>query len=129
MRCYSGQPRDQIFVKGYGFLSFAKNMGENIGKNISKNLRGEYNQKCLDHGKQSVADASKTASKRAIQKTAESTGDLIGNKIADRITKVSKTSHQNNLETVTNEHDKEIPKERYIFPEEGVKIIDDLRLT
>ena len=28
------QPRDQIFVTGYGFLSFAKNMGENIGKNI-----------------------------------------------------------------------------------------------
>ena len=27
---YSVQPRDQIFVKGYGFLSFAKNMGRNI---------------------------------------------------------------------------------------------------
>ena len=22
----------QIFIKGYGFLSFAKNMGKNIGK-------------------------------------------------------------------------------------------------
>ena len=29
---YSVQPRDQIFVKGYGFLLFAKNMGKNIGK-------------------------------------------------------------------------------------------------
>ena len=29
--CYSVQPRDRIFVKGYGFLSFAKNMGKNIG--------------------------------------------------------------------------------------------------
>ena len=27
---YSVQPRDPIFVKGYGFLSFAKNMGKNI---------------------------------------------------------------------------------------------------
>ena len=35
----SVQPRDQIFVKGYGFLFFAKNMGRNIGKKISKNLR------------------------------------------------------------------------------------------
>ena len=35
---YSVQPRDLIFVKGYGFLSFAKNMGRNTGKNISKNL-------------------------------------------------------------------------------------------
>ena len=36
--CYSVQPRDQIFVKAFGFLSFAKNMSQNIGKNISKNL-------------------------------------------------------------------------------------------
>ena len=35
---YSVQPRDGIPVKGYGFLSFAKNMGKNVGKNISKNL-------------------------------------------------------------------------------------------
>ena len=33
----SVQPRDRIFVKGYGFLSFARNMGKNAGKNISKN--------------------------------------------------------------------------------------------
>ena len=36
MMRYSVQPRNRIFVKGYGFLSFAKNMGKNIGKNISK---------------------------------------------------------------------------------------------
>ena len=36
--CYSVQPRDRIFVKDYGFFSFAKIMGKNIGKNISKNL-------------------------------------------------------------------------------------------
>ena len=28
MMCYSDQPRDEIFVKDYGFLSFAKNMGK-----------------------------------------------------------------------------------------------------
>ena len=38
VRRYSVPLRDQIFVKGYGFLSFAKNIGRNIGKNISKNL-------------------------------------------------------------------------------------------
>ena len=48
---YSVQLRDRIFVKVYGVLSFAKNMGINIGKNISKNLRGKYNQKLLDHAK------------------------------------------------------------------------------
>ena len=36
MMHYSVQPKDEIFVKGYGFLTFAKNMGKNIGKNISK---------------------------------------------------------------------------------------------
>ena len=36
-------------------------------------------------------------------------------------------SFKNNSETVTNENDKEIPKERYISPEERQKIIDNLR--
>ena len=30
MTSYSVQSRDRIFVKGYGFLPFAKNMSENI---------------------------------------------------------------------------------------------------
>ena len=38
MMRYLVQPRDGIFVKGYGFLPFAKDMGKNIGKNISKSL-------------------------------------------------------------------------------------------
>ena len=79
---YSIEPRDRIFVKGYGSLSFAKNMG--------KSLSSKYDQKLLDSAKKSTTDAIKTASKRAIQKTAEATGDLIGNKIADKITSVSK---------------------------------------
>ena len=33
MMRYSVQPRDWIFAKGYGFSSFARNMGKNIGKN------------------------------------------------------------------------------------------------
>ena len=40
------------------------------------------------------------------------------------ITKVSKNSQQNNSENVTNENDKEIPKERHICPEERQKAID-----
>ena len=41
--------------------------------------------------------------------------------------KVSKNSPQNNLEIVTNEHNKEIPKERYIPSEKKKEIIDELR--
>ena len=61
---------------------------------------------------------------------------MIGNKIADaavksydgRITKVLKNSQQNNSETVTNEHYKEIPKERYTSPEERRELVDEIRL-
>ena len=67
MMRYSVQPRDQIFGKGYGLLSFAKIMSKNVGKNISKNLSSKYSQKLLDHAKQSVTDAFETTSKRVIQ--------------------------------------------------------------
>ena len=81
------------------FCLMLKNMGKNIGKNIRKNLSCKYSQKLLDHGKQSVSDAFKSASIRTIQKTAEATVNLIGNKIAiNRMTKVSKNP-QSNLET------------------------------
>ena len=52
MTRYSVQPRGRIFVKSYGILSFAKNMGKNIGKNISKNLSSKYSQKIFNHAKQ-----------------------------------------------------------------------------
>ena len=79
---YSIEPRDRTYVKGYGFLSFAKKLG--------KNLSNKYSQKIIDTAKISTTHAIKTASKRAIQKTAEATGDLICNKIADKITSISK---------------------------------------
>ena len=78
MNCYSVQPRDRIFVKGYGFKV------KILVKNISKILSGKYSQKLLDCAKQSATDELKTSSKRIIQKTKEANGDLIGNKIADR---------------------------------------------
>ena len=111
-------------------------MGKNIGQNISENLSGICSQNVLDHAKQSPRDALKTTSKRLIQKTAEATGDFIGKNVADKLakscdvktTKVSKNLRQNNLETVTNEHAKEILKERYIFLEKRQKIIEDQTL-
>ena len=54
--------------------------------------------------------------------------DLIGNKIANKIKKAPKTTQENNSETVINEHDKEIPKERYISTEERQESIDELTL-
>ena len=64
---YSIEPKDQIFVKGYGFLSFTNY--------IDKNLSVNYSQKFLDNAKKSTADAIKTATKRAIQKAVKATAD------------------------------------------------------
>ena len=57
--CYSVEPRDRIYVKGYRFLSFTKNMSNKHSKN-------------LDSANKSVKDAIKTASKRAISKESRS---------------------------------------------------------
>ena len=77
-------------------------------------MSDNYIQKSLDHAKQSETDLLKTNSKRPIQKPGEAAGNFIGNKTADKIRMVSKNSTQYNSETVTNEHDKEIAKERCI---------------
>ena len=63
---HSIEPRDRIYVKGYGFLPFAKNMGTHATK-FAKNLTNEFGQKLIDN---------------------LSTGDLIGNKTADKIRSV-----------------------------------------
>ena len=73
---YSIEPRERRYVKGYGFLSFARK------------LNNKYGQKLVDSAKKSAADAFKIASKRAIQKTAEATGDLVRNTIANKITSI-----------------------------------------
>ena len=121
---YSIEPRDRIYVKGYGFLSFAKNM--------DKSLSNKYGEKLLDSAKKYTTDAIKTALKRAIQKTAEATGDLISNKIADKITSVSKKKSTKELhDNDEKEEDVEIAttKKRYISPEERKQIIEELRLV
>ena len=82
---YSIEPKDRVYVKGHGFLSFAKNMG--------KSLSNKYGQKIIDNAKKSTTDAIKIASKRAIHKKAEATDDLIGNKITDKITIALKKSN------------------------------------
>ena len=70
---YSIEPTERRYVKGSGFLYFARN------------LNNKYGQKLVDSAKKYATDAFKFASKEVIQKTAEATGDLIGNKIADTI--------------------------------------------
>ena len=72
---YSIEPKFRKFVKGYGFLSFAKKFGN------------KYGEKLMDTATKTGIDAAKTTLKRIVQKTAV---DLIGNKIADKITSIGK---------------------------------------
>ena len=94
---YSTEPRFRKYVKGYGFLSFAKNFGNKYGK------------KLMDTATKTGMDAAKTASKRVVQKTAEATGDLIENKTADKITSLGKTK--------SKEKEEEERPEAYIPPD------------
>ena len=103
---YSTEPRFRKYVKGYGFLSFARKFGNKYGK------------KLMDTATKTGMDPAKTASKRVAQKIAEVTGDLIGNKIADKITSIGKPKEKGKTEM----------KEIYIPPEKRQQIIDDLRL-
>ena len=101
---YSTEPKFRKYVKGYGFLSFAKKFGDKYGK------------KLIDTAIKTGIDAAKTASKRVVQKTAEATGDLIGNEIADKTTSTVKWK------------EKEKPEETYIPPEKSQQTIDDFEL-
>ena len=75
---HSTEPRFRKYVKGYGFLSFARKLCDKFGKRL------------MDTATKTGIDAAKTTSKRVVQKTAEAAGDLIGNKIADKITSIGK---------------------------------------
>ena len=106
---YSNEPRERRFVKGYGFMSFARNFCD------------KYSKSLMDKGINVSKTFAKPAGKKILKETAKATGDLTGNKIADKITSASKKSH--------DEVNNEIMKERYISPKDRQKIIDELKLT
>ena len=61
---YSVEPTDRIYVKGYGFLSFAKN--------IDKNLSNKYGQKLLDSSKKIHNRCNKNCIKKSNSKNSRS---------------------------------------------------------
>ena len=65
---YSIEDRERRYVKGYSFLSFARNIVAHVAK-VAKNMSNKYSQKLVDTAKKSATDVIKTASKRAIKKS------------------------------------------------------------
>ena len=64
---YSIEPRDKIYLKSYGFLLFAENIGKNAAK-VVKKISNNYSQKLLHSAEKSIIDAIKTASKKQFKK-------------------------------------------------------------
>ena len=131
---YSIEPRERRYVKGYGFMSFARNFGKKYGKKLMNtaiktgtSFNSKYGKKLTDAAIKTGKDFATTAGKKIVHKSAKATGDLIGNKIADKITSASRKTH--NEEIQSDEVNNEIPKERYISPKERQKIIDELKLA
>ena len=131
---YSIEPRERRYIKGYGFLSFAKYFSNKYGKKLMNtaiktgtNFNSKYGKILTDTAIKTSKDFATIAGKKIVHKSAEATGDLIGNKIADKIMAKPLKKSQNE-EIQSNEVNYEIPKERYIPRKERQKIIDQLRL-
>ena len=58
---YSTEPKYKKYVKGYGFLSFARTFGNKYGNLL------------MDTATKTGMDSGKTTSKRIVQKTVEAT--------------------------------------------------------
>ena len=100
MTQYSIEPRTRKYVKGYGFLWFAKKFCNKFKKQL------------FDIG----LGAPKTASKNIVHKAAEVTGEFIG-KMTDKIVKPK---------YVINENSRNI-EELIVPPEKREEILNKLR--
>ena len=87
---YLTEAKFRKYVKGYGFLSFARKFAGKYGKKLmdtatttgkdaAKKFGEKYRKKLMDTAKKNNNNrCCKNASKRVVQKAAEATGDLIG---------------------------------------------------
>ena len=135
---YSKDNQIRKYVKGYGFMSFAKNFGSKYGKKFlnkgisaskrTKDTAFKFDQskyekmlkiKDLAKGlKNQGSEFGRIAGKKILTKFAEAMGDLIGSKIADKITSLK----------VKDKPQETIEEEIIIPSEKRQQILDDLRL-
>ena len=128
---YSKDDQIRKYVKGYGFMSFAKNFGSKYGKKFlnngisaSKRIKdtaSKFNQSKYGKILKNLGtELGKIAGKKILTKSAEAAGDLIGSKLVDKITSLKvKDKPQKIIEKV---------EEIIIQPDQRQKLLDDLRL-
>ena len=119
---HSLEPEYRKYVKGYVFLSFARNFGDKYGKSLikSKNVK-----KLINGATKTSKDFAKIVGKKIIHKSAEATGDLAGNKIAEKITSMGKPRSKKEKDEINI---MEETQEIYIPPEKRKQVIKDLKL-
>ena len=98
---YSIEPRERRYLKGYGFMSFARNFGNKYGKKLMNtaiktgtNFNSKYGKKLTDTAIKTGKDFATIAGRKIVYKSAEETGDLIGNKTADKIMAKPSKNHK-----------------------------------
>ena len=115
---YSLEPNNRRYVRGYGFLSLAKNFRSKYGKKLINSAKTFSKSKYGKTLKKEGLKFAKTSGKQIIKRTEESTGDLIGNKIADKISLLS-GKQQEDVPQEEQEQELIIPLEK------RQRIIDD----
>ena len=142
---HSLEPKYRKYVRGYGFLSSARNFGGKYGKKLMNaaiktgtNFNSKYGKKLTDTAIKTGKDFVTIAGKKIVHKSAEVTEDLVGNKTADKITSMSRSkeldsavdpaakprSKKEKDETNIMEETQEI----YIPPKKREQIIKDVKL-
>ena len=86
---YSLEPKYRKYVKGYGFLLFARECGEEYGR--------KYGKKLMDTATKTGIDSAETTCKRVVQKPPEAAIDLTGDKIADKLLQQVKTKSKKQM--------------------------------
>ena len=140
------EPEYRKYIKGYGFLSFARNFGDTYGKKLintaiktGTNFNSKYGKKLTDTAIKTGKDFATIAGKKIVHKSAEATGDLVGNKIADKITPMGRSKELSSaVEPAVKPRSKkekdeinimEETQEIYIPPEKRKQIIKDFKLS
>ena len=138
---HSLEPEYRKYIKGYGFLSFVRNIGDKYGKKLMNtaiktgtNFNSKYSKKLTDTAIKTGKDFATIAGKKIVHKSAEATGDLIGNKIADKITSMGRSKELGSAVKPRSKKEKdetnimEETQEIYIPPEKRKQMIKDLKL-
>ena len=84
---YSLEPTYRRYVKGFGFLSFTRKLGNKYGKKlmntakktrikVAKKFGDKYGKNLMDTAKKQETNFAKTPGKEIVEKSAEATGDL-----------------------------------------------------